>query len=180
MTLAQAGCVTLDLCGRRADDCREVQALRVQTSLILVVIGSALLSAVWRVDGAKAVVPTMTFSAATAPRMSRTEVRQVAFAIMADNARRLGRSLSTPRLIAISLVKPDVFWPNRAVGHRSGARFPVLWWAVRVRGTLMNCGGTTCGISSRGGFAIEDANHFERGGWLEGHITIIPVGQVKP
>ncbi len=109
------------------------------------------------------------------PRMSRREVGHTVLAIMANEARQLGRSLAKPRIISITFVKAGETYPVPV-----GGRHSFRWWSVRAQGTLMSCGGTTCGIASRGTIAIADATGCDAGGSLSGHITIIPVDQVKP
>jgi hypothetical protein len=105
------------------------------------------------------------------PRMSRRQVGQTALAIMADKARQLGRSLAKPRFSSITFVKPGETY--------SGGSHNFRWWSVHAQGTFMSCGATTCGLASRGTIAIADATGCETGGRLDGHITIIPVDQVK-
>lgn len=105
------------------------------------------------------------------PRMSRAEVRRAAVVIMANNARRLGRRLARPEVVSLTLVKPRQFHAGRTES--------VLWWSVEVRGTLLSCGATTCGIASRGDIAIADATGRELGGHLGGRVTIVSVSSVK-
>jgi hypothetical protein len=109
--------------------------------------------------------------------MFSAAVKRAVFLIMADNERRLGRRLAKPEVVSLTLVKPGQFHGLTRDG--SGRVERVLWWAVEVRGTLLNCGATTCGIASRGEIAIADATGRELGGSLGGHVTIVPVSYVK-
>jgi hypothetical protein len=86
--------------------------------------------------------------------MSRAAVERAVFVIMANSARRLGRRLAKPEVVSLTLVKPGQKHPT---GASPGRTESVLWWAVEVRGTLLSCGATTCGIASRGEIAIADA-----------------------
>lgn len=110
--------------------------------------------------------------------MSTPAVKRAVFAIMADNARRLGRRLAKPAVVSVTLVKPGQFHAGPA-GHGAGRIESAYWWAVEVRGTMLSCGATTCGVSSRGEIAIADATGRSLGGYLGGHVAIVPVSRVK-
>ena len=137
------------------------------------VVGARLVAALGRGRAAASDVSAV----GAQPSMSRPDVKRAAFVIMAGNERRLGRRLASPKIVSLTLVKPGQFHPGPV--HGAGRTETILWWAVDVRGTLISCGAKTCGIASRGQIAISDATGRELGGYLGGHVTIVPVSSVK-